>query len=133
MNKKTSRYELPEEADWAFEPEDLMSITIERNGCIYNWGVPYKNVKSTAFQKLEEPYREEDLIALGGKLLNILIVDGYSIDFKQSKTGVQKLKVAVFSSETEDRQLLHKLSSEFRLKDTPLDRDTVLGTNKENE
>src|SRR3989338_6945890 len=108
--KKNKKYEPSEETDWAFEPDDLMSVTIERNGCIYNWGIPYKNLKSPQFQNLEEPYKEEDLITLGGRLLNILIVDGYSIDFKQSKTGVQKLKVAVFSSETEDRQLLHKLS-----------------------
>lgn len=132
MNKKTSRYELPEEADWAFRPEDLMSITIERNGCIYNWGVPYKNVKSSDFQKLEEPYKEADLMALGGVLMDILVLDKYSIDFKQ-KTGVQKLQVAIRSSETEDKQLLHKLTSEFRAKDKQLNRATIPGTNNDNE
>lgn len=130
MNKKNTKYELPEEADSIFGPEDLMSVLIERNGCTYKWGIPYKNFK--AIQNMEEPFKEDDLIALGGKLLNVLVANSYTVDFKQ-KTGVRKLDVAVFSSESEDRQLLHNLTSKFREKDKQLDKDRLPGTNNDNE
>lgn len=77
---------------------------------------------------MEEPYKEEDLLALGGVLLDILVFDKYSIDFKQ-KTGVQKLKVFVKSSESEDKQLLHKITTELRAKDELIDKDNLPGTN----
>ncbi len=127
MNKNT-KYELPEEADGLFAPNDLMSVLIERNGCIYKWGIPYKNFKSSQFQDMEEPYKEVDLQALGGVLLDILVLNKYSIDFKQ-KTGVRKLEVVIRSSETEDKQLLHKLTYGFRAKDEQVDKDTIPGTN----
>ena len=126
--KKNTKYELPEEADGLFAPDDLMSVTIERNGCIYNWGIPYKNFKAPQFQNLKEPYKEEDLEELGGVLLDILVLNKYSIDFKQ-KAGVRKLEIVVRSSETDDKQLLHKLTSEFRGKYKQLNRDIIPGTN----
>jgi len=126
MKKKNTKYELPEEADSIFEPEDLMSVLIERNGCTYKWGIPYKNFK--AIQNMEEPFKEDELMALGGKLLNVLVANSYTVDFKQ-KTGVRKLDVAVFSSESEDRQLLHNLTSKFREKDKQVDKDSLPGTN----
>jgi hypothetical protein len=126
MKTKNTKYELPEDAENIFTPDDLMSVLIERNGCIYKWGIPYKNFK--AIQDMEEPFKENELIALGGKILNVLVTNGYAIDFKQ-KTGVRKLDVAVFSSESEDRQLLHNLTSKFRKKDKQVDKDKLPGTN----
>lgn len=122
--KKNSKYELPQFADDIFMPDDLMKVLVERNGCMYFWGIPYKIYKSSRFQDMEEPYKDEDLEALGGILLDILVFDKYSIDFKQ-KTGVQKLQVVVRSSESEDKQLLHKITSEFRA----IDKDNIPGTN----
>lgn len=129
IKTKNTKYELPDFADEIFGPEDLMSVLIERNGCTYKWGIPYKNFK--ALQDLEEPFKEDELVALDGKLLNVLVTSEYTIDFKQ-KTGVRKLDVTVFSSESEDRQLLHKLSNEFRTKDEQLNKDGLPGT-KDNE
>ncbi len=130
--KKNSKYELPEEADGLFQPDDLMSVLIERNACIYKWGIPYKNFKSSQFQDMEEPYKESDLQALGGVLLDILVLDKYSIDFKQN-TGVRKLEVVIRSSETEDKQLLHKLTHGFRAKDEQVVKDNIPGTNNDHE
>ncbi len=130
MTKRNKKYELPEFADDIFMPDDLMKVLVERNGCKYFWGIPYRIYKSSRFQDMEEPYKDEDLEALGGILLDILVVDKYSIDFKQ-KTGVQKLQVVVRSSESEDKQLLHKLTSEFRGKDKQLNRDSIPGTNND--
>jgi hypothetical protein len=132
MNKKNKKYELPDFADDIFMPDDLMKVLVERNGCMYFWGIPYKIYKSSRFQNMEEPYKDEDLEALGGVLLDILVVNKYSIDFKQ-KTGVQKLQVVVRSSESEDKQLLHKLATAIRAKDKPLNRDSIPGTNNDNE
>jgi hypothetical protein len=128
MKTKNTKYELPEEAEGLFAPDDLMSVLIERGGCIYKWGIPYKNFKSSQFQDMEEPYKEDDLQALGGVLLDILVLNRYSIDFKQ-KTGVRKLEVIIRSSESEDKQLLHKITNEFRAKDELIDKDTIPGTN----
>lgn len=124
MAKKNKKYELPEFADVIFKPDDLMAVYFVRNGCGYRWGIPYKIFKSSRFQDMKEPYKDEDLEALGGVLLDILVFDKYSIDFKQ-KTGVQKLQVVVRSSESEDKQLLHKITSEFRA----IDKDNIPGTN----
>lgn len=124
MAKRNKKYQLPEFADDIFKPDDLMKVLVERNGCKYFWGVPYKTYKSSRFQDMKEPYKDEDLEALGGILLDILVVDKYSVDFKQ-KTGVQKLQVIVRSSESEDKQLLHKITSEFRT----IDKDNIPGTN----
>lgn len=132
MAKRNKKYELPEFADDIFKPDDLMSVLVERNGCKYFWGVPYRIYKSSRFQNMEEPYKDADLEALGGVLLDILVVNKYSIDFKQ-KTGVQKLQVVVRSSESEDKQLLHKLATGIRAKDKPLNRDSIPGTNNDNE
>ena len=130
MNKKNKKYELPEFADEIFTPEDLMSVYFVRNGCGYRWGIPYKTFKSSRFQNMEEPYKEEDLEALGGVLLDILVLNKYSIDFKQ-KTGVRKLEVVVRSSESDDKQLLHNLTSKFRAKEQQLNRDSIPGTNND--
>lgn len=132
MAKRNKKYELPEFADEIFKPNDLMSVLVERNGCKYFWGVPYSIYKSSRFQNMEEPYKDEDLEALGGVLLDILVVNKFSIDFKQ-KTGVQKLQVVVRSSESEDKQLLHKLATGIRAKDRALNRDSIPGTNNDNE
>ena len=132
MKTKHKKYELPDFADEIFNPDDLMTVYFVRNGCGYRWGIPYKVYKSNRFQNLEEPYKDDDLQALGGVLLDILVINKHTIDFKQ-KTGVQKLQVVVRSSESEDRQLLHKLTSEFRAKDQQLNRDSIPGTNKVNE
>ena len=132
MKKRNKKYELPEFADDIFKPDDLMTVLVERNGCKYFWGIPYKIYKSSRFQDMEEPYKDEDLEALGGVLLDILVLNGLSIDFKQ-KTGVQKLSVIVRSSESEDKQLLHKLATGIRANDKQLNRDSIPGTNNDNE
>ncbi len=132
MTKKNKKYELPEFADDIFMPDDLMKVLVKRNGCMYFWGIPYKIYKSSRFQDMEEPYKDEDLEALGGVLLDILVLNGLSIDFKQ-KTGVQKLSVIVRSSESEDKQLLHKLATGIRANDKQLNRDSIPGTNNDNE
>jgi len=131
MNTKPSKYEFPigEEYEGLIDPEELMSVIIERNGCMYKWGIPFKNFSKV--KTLKEPLKEDDLLELGGKLLNILISKTTSINFKKSKTGVQKLNVAIISSESEDMQLLHKLSNELRLKDKELIKDSIPGTNNE--
>lgn len=135
-NMKTThkKYEFPEgeEFEGLVGPDDLMPVYFVRNGCGYRWGIPFKNYKSNGFQNLEEPYKEEDLEALGGVLLDILVLNKYSIDFKQ-KAGVRKLEVIVRSSESEDKQLLHKLTSEFRGKHKQLNRDSIPGTNNDHE
>ncbi|MBI2595572.1 hypothetical protein HYW46_02435 [Candidatus Daviesbacteria bacterium] len=132
MKKRNKKYELPDFADDIFMPDDLMKVLVERNGCKYFWGIPYRIYKSSRFQNMEELYKDEDLEALGGVLLDILVVNKYSIDFKQ-KTGVQKLQVVVRSSESEDKQLLHKLATGIRANDKPLNRDSIPGTNNDNE
>ncbi len=126
MKKRVSKYEVSQETDWAFDADDLMSVYYVRNGCGYQWGIPYRNFKS--LENMQEPYKEVDLIALEGQLLHILVLDKQYIDFKDAKTGVQKLEVLVMSSETEDRQLLHKLTSEFRAKDVLIDKSGIPGT-----
>ncbi len=128
MNKKNKKYELPDFADEIFNSDDLMAVYFVRNGCGYRWGIPYKIFKSSRFQDMEEPYKDEDLEALGGVLMDILALNKYSINFKQ-KTGVQRLEVVVRSSESEDKQLLHKITSEFRAKNKVIDKDNIPGTN----
>ena len=131
MKQINAKYELPEDiTDEIYGPEDPIPLYFERNGCGYRWTIPYKNYKSVKY--LKEPFSEEELLALGGKLIDILVVKRYSIDFKQ-KTGVQKLSVVMRSSESEDKQLLHKLTTGFRAKDKRLDKDIIPGTNNDNE
>lgn len=134
MKNNLDKYKLPigDKYEGLFGPEDLMSVYFVRNGCGYRWGIPYKSYQSKRFQSLEEPYKEADLEALGGVLLDILVLDKYSIDFKQ-KTGVQKLQVVVRSSESQDKQLLHKLATGIRSEDKPLNRDSIPGTNNDND
>lgn len=131
MKKLTSEHSLSEYAGTVFEPEDLVAIYFTKNGCGYRWGIPFKNFQ--AFENLTKPYNIDDLISLGGKLLDILVIDKYSIDFKNNKTGVKKLDVIVRSAESEDRQLLHKITNEFRAKDKEVDKDNMPGTNNKNE
>lgn len=126
MKKSPSEHSLSEYEDTVFESEDLVAIYYTKNGCGYRWGIPFKNFG--AFEKLKKPYQIDDLVSLGAKLFDILVVGQHAIDFKQN-TGVQKLKVVVRSSESEDKQLLHKLTSKFRENDKPLNRDNIPGTN----
>ena len=131
MKQRNTKYELPKDiTDEIYGPEDPIPFYFERNGCGYRWTIPYKNFNN--LNDLEEPFKEEELLALGGKLVDILVVKRYSIDFKQ-KTGVQKLSVVMRSSETEDKQLLHKLTTGFRANDKRLDKDIIPGTNNNNE
>ncbi len=134
MKNKSDKYRLPkgDKYEGLFAPEDLMAVYFIRNGVGYRWGIPYKNFNSSRFQEMKEPYADKDLVALGGVLLDILVIDKYSIDFKQ-KTGVQKLSVVVRSSEADDKLLLHKLTGKFREKSEHLNRDTIPGTNKDHE
>lgn len=134
MKNKSDKYKLPtgDKYEGLFAPEDLMAVYFVRNGVGYRWGIPYKNFNSHRFQDMQEPYRDEDLKALGGVLLDILVLDKYKIDFKQ-KTGVQKLSVIVRSSEADDKQLLHKLTGKIREKSELLNRDNIPGTNKDHE
>lgn len=124
----SSKYDLPPELESLLGPEDLVSIVIERNGCKYKWGVPYKNFEK--FKKLEEPLKEKDLVRLGGKLSNVLISKKAKIEFG-SKAGVRELDVAVFSSESKDRQLLHSLTTEFRENNGALVNNSMYGTKNE--
>jgi hypothetical protein len=134
MKNKSDKYKLPtgDKYEGLFGPEDLMAVYFVRNGVGYRWGIPYKNFNSHRFQDMQEPYRDEDLKALGGVLFDILVLDKYTIDFKQ-KTGVQKLSVVVRSSEADDKQLLHKLTGKIREKSELLNRDNMPGTNKDHE
>lgn len=132
MKKKNKKFQFPAFADEIFEPDDLMAIYFVRNGCGYRWGIPYKVYKSAQFQGLKEPYKEKDLLALGGVLFDILVLNKYSIDFKDSSSGVKKLDVIIRSSESDDKQLLHKLTSGFRANDQSFIKDTIPGT-KDND
>lgn len=127
--KKDSRFILPDFAEDIYRPDDLVPIYYERNGCGYRWGIPFKNFQS--FQQLNEPFVIEELLSLDAKLLDILVIGRYSIDFKNNKTGVRKLDVVVRSAESDDRQLLHKLSNKFRVKDKQVDKDSIPGTNND--
>lgn len=134
MKNKSDKYKLPtgDEYEGLFNPEDLMAVYFARNGVGYRWGIPYKNFNSSRFQDMKEPYADKDLVALGGVLLDILVIDKYSIDFKQ-KTGVQKISVVVRSSEADDKQLLHKLAGKIREKSELVNRDSIPGTKKDHE
>lgn len=121
VNKSSFNYsELPEELTCWYKPDDLIAFSFERNECIYVWTIPYKNYKE--INKLNQPFMDEELVALGGKVKTIFVRDRYSIDFK-GNMGVKKLDVTVFSTEAEDRQLLHTVSTEFRAKERLLDKD----------
>ena len=111
--------------------EGVVPIILVRNGCWYQWEIPYENFSfiKDRVGALDTSLEDTELLTLGGKLLSIHPFGQYSIDFKQ-KTGVKKLEVMVSSSETEDRQLLHKLATEFRAKEKLLNRDSLVGTNK---
>lgn len=131
MKKSTTDHSLSEYEGTVFESEDLIAIYYTKNGCGYRWGIPFKNFG--AYENLKKPYQIDDLLSLGAKLLDILVIDKYSIDFKDSRTGVKKLDVIVRSAESDDRQLLHKITNEFRAKDKEVDKDNMPGTNNENE
>lgn len=128
MKNQMLKYDLPPELEDLLEPDDLVSITIERNGCMYNWGVPFKNLEKLKI--LKESFKEKDLVRLGGKLMNILISKKAKIEF-DSKTGVKELDVAVFSSESEDMQLLHSLTTEFREDNEVIVNNSMDGTKDE--
>lgn len=130
MKKSPLEHSLSKYENSVFESEDLIAIYYTKNGCGYRWGIPFKNFG--AFEQLKKPYQIDDLLSLGAKLFDILVVGQHSIDFKQN-TGVQKLEVVVRSAESEDRQLLHRITSEFRAKDTEVDKDNIPGTNNDNE
>lgn len=131
MKQNHKHFELPKDiTDEIYGPDDPIPFYFERNGCGYRWTIPYKNYNSIS--SLEEPFKEKELLALGGRLVDILVVKRYSINFKQ-KTGVQKLSVVMRSSESEDKQLLHKLTTGFRANDKRLDKDIIPGTNTDNE
>ena len=127
MKKKPSKNRLSEYGSSVFQPEDLVAIYYTVNGCGYRWGIPFKNFHT--FENLKTPYSVDDLIALGGVLFDILVFDRYSIDFKDAKSGVKKLEVTVRSSESQDKQLLHKITNEFRVEDGLIDKDSIPGTN----
>lgn len=105
--------------------EGVVPIIIIRNGCWYQWEIPYENFNfvKDRIGLTDTTLEDAELLTLGGKLLSIQPFGQYSIDFKQ-KTGVKKLEVMVSSSETEDRQLLHKLATEFRAKEKLLNKDS---------
>lgn len=126
MTKPKLEYVFPDYLSSLYGPDDLIMVMVERNGCNYRWGFPFKNVE--LFKQLKEPYSFEDLQTIGGIIQDILVFDQFTIDFKHAKTGVQKLDVIVRSSESEDRQLLHKLTSEIRAKDKRVNKDSLPGT-----
>lgn len=131
MAKPKLEHVFPEYLSSLYGPNDLIMVMVERNGCNYRWGVPFRNIDR--LKELKEPYSFEDLQALEGTIQDIVVIDQFSIDFKQTKTGVQKLDVIVRSSESEDRQLLHKLTSEIRAKDQELNKDSLPGTKHTND
>lgn len=128
MKNQTLKYDLPPELESLLEPEDLVPVLIERGGCMYQWGIPFKNFDN--FKNLKEPFKEKDLVRLGGKLMHILISKKAKIEFG-SKTGVKELDVAVFSSESEDMQLLHSLTTEFREDNEVIVNNSMDGTKDE--
>lgn len=128
---KKKRYALPKEAENLYQPDDLVPIAIERKGCVYRWGIPYKNFNQLNNLDAIMPFKK--LRALGGVVLDILAVNKMSIDFKDNKSGVKKLDVVIRSSESNDRQLLHSLSENFRLNNTQLNRDNIPGTSSDDE
>jgi len=131
MRKTASKKALLKNMASIYNSDDLVPISYKRNGCSYRWGIPFKNYQD--FEKLGKPYSIDSLLSLGGKLLNILVFHKSSLEINSSKTGVQQLDVYVMSSESEDRQLLHKLSGELRAKDKPFNRDNIPGTNINDE
>jgi len=110
-----------------YNPDDLVPIYCKKNKCGYRWGIPYKNFKK--LKKLKKPYSIEQLVSLEGKILNIFIFDRYSIKFPSSITGVKRLDVGIMSSESEDRQLLHKISTKLRTKTKHSNRNNIPRTN----
>lgn len=127
MKNNLKQHSLSEYKNTIYQPDDLVPIYYTRNGCGYRWGIPFKNFGT--FENLKKPYKIEELTALDAVLLDILVFDKYSIDFKDAKSGVKKLEVTVRSSESEDKQLLHKIVSGFRADDEVLDKDNIPGTN----
>lgn len=128
---KKKRFVLPKEAKNLYLPDDLVPIVIKRNGCVYRWGIPYKNYDQ--LNNLDKKLPFKDLKTLGGVVLDILVFDRMSIDFKNNATGVQKLDVIIRSSESDDRQLLHNLSEDLRLDSSLSNRDNIPGTKNEDD
>ena len=122
--------ELPEELTWWYKQDDQIAFSFVRNECVYVWTIPFKNYKLV--DKLDKPFRDEELVALGAKVKTILVSNRYSIDFK-GNVGVKKLDVSILSTESEDRQLLHKVSTEFRAKEKLLNNDSLVGTKNKYE
>ena len=114
-----------------YKLDDLIPFAIKRNGCSYRWAIPLKDWEVTA--EFNDSVSFDYMRSKGAVLWNILVPNIAKINFPTSTSGVKTLDVHLWSSETEDRQLLHKLSSDIRAKENRLDKDSLPGTNNNDE
>lgn len=56
--------DLPDTLASRCKPNDLIPFAYDQNGCMYRWGVPFKNFEKLKELSLNQPYKIADLQSL---------------------------------------------------------------------